>query len=224
MCSDSDPLLLLRLYPQLVPPKFVPLLPSTAYGEALPEQQQQASGSSSSVGAADQQQQQQDASAATAAVSVVVPYLLSHRTRLLASLEGAAAAAATAGSSGSSDDAPSSAAADSSSKHKSVQELRLLATVIDTAIQRAMLLQPDSGALLRLLQQVNFVDLEDGESVLTSHGRYAELAVLFQYHKKHGQGLRLLQQLSQAPEGLAVPPAGAAKDLKGLPGVWAAVR
>jgi hypothetical protein len=42
--------------------------------------------------------------------------------------------------------------------------------------------------------------------------------------RRHAQGLALLQQLSQQPEGMAVPPTGAAADLKGLPGVWAAVR
>jgi hypothetical protein len=35
--------------------------------------------------------------------------------------------------------------------------LKLMATVIDSAIMRAMLLQADSGALLRLLQQVSAV-------------------------------------------------------------------
>jgi len=226
MCSDPDPLLLLRLYPQLVPHKFTPLLPTSAYGEQLPELEQQqqpaaaAAGSSGEPADQQQQQQQPDPAAAAAAVSVVVPYLLSHRTRLLGSLEGAAAGAAadSNGSNGSSD------TGSSSGKPKTLRELRLLATVIDTAILRAMLLQPDSGALLRLVQQVNYVDLEDGEAVLTAGGRYAELAALYQYHRRHEKGLRLLQQLSQRPEGLAMAPTGAAADLRGLPGVWAAVR
>ncbi|WIA17457.1 hypothetical protein OEZ85_014302 [Tetradesmus obliquus] len=64
---------------------------------------------------------------------------------------------------------------------------------------------------------------EDGEAVLTAAGRYAELAALYQYNRRHAQGLALLQQLSQRPEGMLVPPSGAAADLKGLPGVWAAV-
>jgi hypothetical protein len=293
MCSDPDPLLLLRLYPQLVPATFVPLLPTTAYGEQLPDMQQQqqeaAAGDTAAAAAAAAEpaaagdgssdsraegQAAAAAAAATAAVSVVVPYLLSHRTRLLGSLEGAAAAvngdsssssnarsrrqqqqpgsdvaldqphdppstqsqpavnSSSNGSSGggssanaSSDGSGSNAGSSGgSSKPKSLQELRLLATVIDTAILRAMLLQPDSGALLRLLQQPNYVDLEDGEAVLEGRGRYAELAALYQYHRKHEKGLRLLQALSQEPGSLAVVPTGAAADLKGLPGVWAAVR
>ena len=287
MCSDPDPLLLLRLYPQLVPAKFVPLLPTTVYGEQLPDMQQQqldaaagdtaaaadptaaGDGSNDSSGSQAEEPAAAAAAAATAAVSVVVPYLLSHRTRLLGSLEGAAAAMnsdssssnarsrrrqqqqqqdsgdaltqsqdppstqsqhvvdSSSGSSGggSSDGCGSNAGSSGgSSKSKSLQELRLLATVIDTAILRAMLLQPDSGALLRLLQQPNYVDLEDGETVLEGRGRYAELAALYQYHRKHEKGLRLLQALSQAPGSLGVVPTGAAADLKGLPGVWAAVR
>ncbi len=41
------------------------------------------------------------------------------------------------------------------------QQLRLVATIIDTAIMLAMLRQADTGALLRLLQQQNFVDLDE---------------------------------------------------------------
>lgn len=37
MCSDAGPLLLLRLFPGLVPGKFRGLLPTSAYGEGLPE-------------------------------------------------------------------------------------------------------------------------------------------------------------------------------------------
>jgi hypothetical protein len=123
------------------------------------------------------------------AVGVVVPYLLSHRTRLLASLEEAAAATAAASNKpqqqqqGRELTNGAAAATGSSSRQRSKQELELVANVIDTAILRAMLLQPDSGALLRLLQQTNFVDLEDGEAVLTAAGRYAELAALYQYNR-----------------------------------------
>jgi hypothetical protein len=117
--------------------------------------------------------------------------LLSHRTRLLASLEEAAAAAAAAASNKQQQqqqgqvltNGEAAATGSSSSRQRSKQELELVANVIDTAILRAMLLQPDSGALLRLLQQTNFVDLEDGEAVLTAAGRYAELAALYQYNR-----------------------------------------
>jgi hypothetical protein len=193
MCSEPDPLLLLRLYPSLLPDKFLPLLPSSAYGEPLPDMPAAAaaaetsSSSSSSVrlkggGAAD----------VAGAVGVVVPYLLSHRTRLLASLEEAAAAAAAVSNKQQqqqqqgqelTNGEAAAATGSRSSRQRSKQELELVAAVIDTAILRAMLLQPDSGALLRLLQQTNFVDLEDGEAVLTAAGRYAELAALYQYNR-----------------------------------------
>ena len=105
-----------------------------------------------------------------------------------------------------------------------LQNLEQIACVLDTALLKAMLLQPDSGALLRFVQGRNYVDLEEGEVALRGQGRYAELAALYQYGGHHAQGLELLRQLSQAPEELQVTPAGAAADLKGLPGVWAAVR
>lgn len=87
-----------------------------------------------------------------------------------------------------------------------------------------MLQQPDTGAVLKFLQQPNFVDLEEGEACLNACGRYAELAALYQQHRQHAKGLALLQQLSQRPEDMPVAPTGAAADLKGLTGVWAAVR
>lgn len=57
----------------------------------------------------------------------------------------------------------------------------VVAPILDTALLLAMLAQPDSGALLRLLQQRNFVDPEEGEKALRGPGRYAELAALYQY-------------------------------------------
>lgn len=41
-------------------------------------------------------------------------------------------------------------------------------------------------------------------------GAYAELAALFKYHGRHGQGLELLRTLSQDPGSLDPPPRGAA--------------
>ena len=41
---------------------------------------------------------------------------------------------------------------------------------------------------------------------------------------RHSTALSLLHTLSQAPEQLLQPPRGAASELRGLPGVWAAVR
>ena len=42
-----------------------------------------------------------------------------------------------------------------------------------------MVLMPDTGALLRFVQNPNFVDLEEAMAVLTRHGMYAELAALY---------------------------------------------
>lgn len=259
MCSEPDPLLLLRLYPSLVPDKFKPLLPTSAYGESLPEIEYRSrsnsadgrdisagAGGPSAVSAAvsSSQSRKQNGSAAAdaAALAVVVPYLLSHRTRMLSQLEDAVAAAGddnrlqgsqrnghqllhhSSSDSSMSASSPTVNGSSDSNRVKSQEQLQLIAAVIDTAILRAMLKQSDSGALLRLLQQVNFVDVEDGKSVLSAVGRYAELAALYQYNRRHSQGLGLLQELSQHPGSLQVPPTGAAADLKGLPGVWAAVR
>jgi hypothetical protein len=66
--------------------------------------------------------------------------------------------------------------------------------------------------------------LDDGHTALAAAGRYAELAALLQYNRQHEAALQLLRQLSQDPASLPVPPSGAAVDLRGLPGVWAAVR
>jgi hypothetical protein len=41
---------------------------------------------------------------------------------------------------------------------------------------------------------------------------------------RHDAALELLQALSQSPSQLRVAPKGAAAELLGLPGVWAAVR
>lgn len=101
---------------------------------------------------------------------------------------------------------------------------RQLLAVIDSAMLSALLLLPDSGALLRLLQRPHRADLGHGAAALASAGRYAELAALYHSRGRHAEGLQLLRTLSQRPEALSPPPVGAALDLRGLPGVWAAVR
>ncbi|GFR42239.1 hypothetical protein Agub_g3133, partial [Astrephomene gubernaculifera] len=83
---------------------------------------------------------------------------------------------------------------------------------------------PDSGALLRFVQLANRVDLREGEQALSECGMYAELAALYKYNGCHEEGLELLRRLSQEPDSLPRKPRGAAADLPGLPGVWAAVR
>ncbi|KDD71478.1 hypothetical protein H632_c4947p0, partial [Helicosporidium sp. ATCC 50920] len=83
---------------------------------------------------------------------------------------------------------------------------------------------PDSGALLQFVQRPNSVDLRVGERALRSRGRYSELVALYQGRGEHGAALALLETLSQRPDGLETPPQGAALELRGFPGVWAAVR
>jgi hypothetical protein len=46
--------------------------------------------------------------------------------------------------------------------------------------------------------------------MLMSYGMYAELAALYRYHGRHGQGLALLQATSQDPGSLKPPAMGAA--------------
>lgn len=44
---------------------------------------------------------------------------------------------------------------------------------------QVMVLMPDTGALLRFVQNPNFIDIGDAVDVLTQHGMYAELAALY---------------------------------------------
>jgi hypothetical protein len=251
MCSDASPLLLLRLFPDLVPRKFRGLLPATAYGEPLPPVEESPAGLHQPAEAGDAATSSSDAAhgpdgRAAAAVGAVIPYLLSYRTRLLAAMEeqaAAAAAAASAAASGAggarqqaaagSDVKPGKAAprrprrpgqpaqpepepspppeaapppppqavaapeaatsnkgdsSDSASGSSGPQPPNeVVATILDTALLLAMLAQPDSGALLRLLQQRNYVDPAEGEAALGAAGRYAELAALLQYTGQVGR-------------------------------------
>jgi hypothetical protein len=65
---------------------------------------------------------------------------------------------------------------------------------------------------------------QEGERLLRGAGRYAELAALFKYHGLHDSAMEVLRACSQSPDTLAPRATGAAADLRGLPGVWAAVR
>jgi hypothetical protein len=98
------------------------------------------------------------------------------------------------------------------------------AELVDTALLCALLAQPDAGALLQLLERPNAVHLAAGEAALSAAGRYAELVALYKAHGRHAEALDLLQALSLSPGSLSAPPAGAAAELRGGPGVWAAVR
>ncbi|KAF5838923.1 hypothetical protein DUNSADRAFT_1939 [Dunaliella salina] len=196
------PLLLLRLLPSLVPEAWRSALPDHAAGTPLltvtePE----------------------GPSFATASATLL-PYLMSYRTRIISALQSCH---------DNSRDACSNGVGDGKLQNGSpaVAEacIRVL-SIIDVAVVAILLAQPeDTGALLRFVQQPkHWIDLEEGEKLLSSHGYYAELAALYKHYSKHEQGLELLRRTSQQPDSLQPHARGAAADLPGLPGVWATVR
>eukprot|EP00210_Caulerpa_lentillifera_P001355 g1303.t1 len=111
----------------------------------------------------------------------------------------------------------------SASKMLSRVKRNNLSVLVDTAIMKAMLVVPDSGALLQFVRGHNSIDLVEGENSLTQAGKYLELAYLFQSHGNHEVGMEILRKLSLEPEKLEVLPTGASSNLQGLTGVWAAV-
>ncbi len=136
-------------------------------------------------------------------VAILTPYLLSYRSRLAAgAVEGGGALATAAHGFGS----PS------------------IGILIDTALLNAFLLLPDNGALLQFIQRANDVDLETGSTALEKAGRYAELVALYKAHDKHAPALEVLEKLTLRPDTLKMAPKGAAIELTGLPGVWAAIQ
>lgn len=209
-CPDADPLVLLRLFPALVPDKFAPLLPASFAGQDL-----------SGMAAAVVEPLAGDAY--PHAVSLLLPYLLSHRSRLIASgllpppplgrpppppppqqsqkattaaLLQEAAANEEGEENGGGAIVDAARGADAAAARQSPPAAAAAATtavVLDTAIVGAMLVLPDSGALLRFVQQPNFVDLESGRQLLAAAGRYAELAALCQVRRApHAQLLACL--------------------------------
>lgn len=131
------------------------------------------------------------------AASTLTPYLLSYRNRL---------------------------AAAASDDPNDISYIQPLCALVDTALLNALLIMPDSGALLQFIQRPNEIDLENGSSSLEKFGRYAELVALYKARGRHTAAMDLLEKLSLNPESLEALPQGAAVDLKGLPGVWAAVK
>lgn len=98
------------------------------------------------------------------------------------------------------------------------------ATTLHPAHQ-AMLALPDTGALLRFCATPTVAaDLQEAKASLEATGRYSELVALLQQRGRHAEALSLLHLLSSSPQRLQVLPTGAAADLQGLPGVWAAVK
>lgn len=100
------------------------------------------------------------------AVTALTPYLLSYRSRMAAAGEGPVRAGARGG--GRAGEEP---VADPNAE---------IAVLVDTALLQALLLLPDSGALLRFVQRPNCVDLPSAEACLRQVGRYAELVALYQ--------------------------------------------
>lgn len=137
-------------------------------------------------------------------VSILTPYLLSYRSRLASgavnSLEAASDAVGPTG--------------------RGVP----LKVLIDTALLKAFLVLPDNGALLQFVQRPNDVDIETGAMALHEAGRYAELIALYKSHGDYARALDILEKLTRSPDELKVKPRGAAIELTGLPGVWAAIQ
>ncbi|KAL4430543.1 hypothetical protein ABPG77_005783 [Micractinium sp. CCAP 211/92] len=246
MSSLAGPLELLRLFPSLAPPK---LLAAAAAEQAEEEEGEGVQGPEGRRGGGEEAQSgvggaagEPQGDAFVAAVQQLTPYLLSHRSRL------AAAAAshtpprqhqqqrsdgdqshAEGGPRTPGTTATMAAAPEPSPSSRAVLAQRRLegsatAALLDTALLLALLALPDSGALLRFVERPNCVDLEAGEAALRSAGRYSELVALYQTKGRHAAALELLHTLSQSPERLPAPPQGASAELRGLPGVWAAVK
>ena len=161
--------------------------------------------------------------------AILIPYLLSYRSRLVSGaldrkFHGGGTAAAAA------------AAAAVHSDRISLQ------IVIDTALLRALLVLPDNGALLQFLERPNSVDLEVSTTTLLAAGRYAELVSLYTEKGDYAAALLILEKLttklhstlnnnnssssnsSSKNECFEVPPQGAAIELSGQPGIWAAIK
>ena len=133
-------------------------------------------------------------------VSILTPYLLSYRSRLAS---GAVNSLEAVGPSG---------------------QGVLLKVLIDTALLNAFLVLPDNGALLQFVQRPNDVDVETGAVALEQAGRYAELIALYKSHGDYARALDILEKLTLSPGDLKVKPQGAAIEMAGLPGVWAAIQ
>lgn len=204
MSNESGTLQLLQLLPSLTPADLLEKACAREVGAVGSSEK------SEDVGSV----QEPEGEEFNRAVSTLLPYLLSHRSRL----------AAASASEGQVHGVPGSGGQRRRGGRRKEQTVRPLATLLDTAILKALLVMPDSGALLQYVQRPNCVDLETGELVLRDCGRYSELVALYQGRQCHAQALQLLQALSQHPETLQVAPQGAANELRGYPGVWAAVR
>jgi len=134
------------------------------------------------------------------AVAALMPYLLSYRNRI-ASGEIAIQC-----------------------KHINEKSIESLSTLIDTAIVNGLLILPDNGALLQFLERANSVHFDFTSLKLERAGRYAELVALLKSSGRHRDAMQVLQKLSVSFDDLKNPPVGAAMELRGLPGAWAAIK
>ncbi len=98
--------------------------------------------------------------------------------------------------------------------------------MIDTAILNCLLIMSDGTcSILQFLQRRdNQVDYESSRVALQKRGLYSELLQLYSIQGHHSTAMELIKKLSLEPEKLIPTPAGTAAELKGRPGVWAAVR
>jgi len=113
-------------------------------------------------------------------VSTLTPYLLSFRSRLL-------------------DDDELTSEMKKKRTEGEQRCQRSMNILLDTALLNALLIMPDSGALLQFLQRPNCVDMETGTMLLEKEGRYAELVALL---KVRGRGTSWVFRLKTFFHGL----------------------
>ncbi|KAI3425935.1 hypothetical protein D9Q98_007907 [Chlorella vulgaris] len=254
MSGLAGPLQLLSLFPSLAPPPLLAAaaaeqtVPAAVAAAALRHGDEEVHGSSDVTAAGEEEAMLEEGEEAVAeegaaaaaepqgeafeaAVQVLMPYLLSHRSRLAAAAASAAApplrnstAMAVDAAAAAQADAAAEAAAAAAVVGQQRTEGSATGALLDTSLLLALLAMPDGGALLRFVQRPNCVDLEAGEAALKASGRYSELVALYQTKGRHAAALDLLRALSQSPEQLPAPAQGASAELRGLPGVWAAVK
>lgn len=133
------------------------------------------------------------------AVAALMPYLLSYRNRI------------------------ASGEIVVKCKHINEKSIESLSTLVDTAIVNGLLILPDNGALLQFLERANSVHFEFTAPKLERDGRYAELVALLKSSGRHRDAMQILRKLSTF-EGFTSPPVGAAMELRGRPGAWAAIK
>lgn len=100
-------------------------------------------------------------------------------------------------------------------------------TMIDTAILNCLLIMSDNttGSVLQFLQRRdNNVDYESSRVALQRKGLYSELLQLYNIQGHHSTAMELIKKLSLDPEKVIPRPAGTSAELRGQPGVWAAVK